>query len=96
MPLMPNQQIISLTNPVTMRDDITTATTANLLTTYSPSVSTALITQKTFYYSLLTGSSAIYPNASAQIWINGVVNTAGVPAFCIDNPNEIYLAVTRN
>jgi hypothetical protein len=77
---------ISLNNPVTMRDDITTATTANSLTTYSPSVSTALITQKTFYYSLLTGSSAIYPNASAQIWLNGVVSTSGVPAFCINNP----------
>jgi hypothetical protein len=70
-----------------MRNDITTATTANLLNTYLPSVSAALITQQTFSYQLLTGSYANYPNMTWTIMVNGVANEVGVPPFFINNPN---------
>ena len=77
----------SVNNALTLRNDITLASTTNTATSYNPTASTALLTQYTFSMQLLTGSWA--PNTSLQIFFNGVVNpNTTVPPFCIVNPNS--------
>ena len=78
---------IAVNNSLTIRNDITTATTANSLTTYFPSVSTALITQQYFKYSLLSASYAI--NGSTTFYIEGILSTTwnskDLPTFVVAN-----------
>ena len=83
----------TLNNSVTMRNDITTASTENLIQTYIPSVSTALIIQMSFLYSLTNLSYGII--GETTLYSYGVTNELQVPSF-LEGIDEFNLSGNLN